>query len=462
MMKFIITVLVSILQLLSSANCFYSFKNPPIEPTRYNGEPLFITPFLEKGLADEARNLSKVKSLIGSVESYSGFFTVNKTYNSNIFFWFFPAMNNSENAPVVVWLQGGPGVSSLFGLFSEHGPYQLKNDLKVSLRKYSWTKMFSMLYIDNPVGTGYSFTDADAGYAKNEEDIGVNLYKTIFQFFQLFPHLLTNDFYVTGESYGGKYVPALAFEIYRQNAIVPSKINLKGIAIGNGFSDPVNMLNYGEYLYEIGLIDENSKNVFDNIRDKAIAFIQNKQYSKAFEIFDSLLDSDLTNSSLFTNLTGYKNYYNYLKTDDLNIDMTATFVQQDFVRDKIHVGNLPFHVDKAVEIHLRNDIMKSVASLVEVLLENYKVLFYNGQLDIIVAYPLTVEFLKNLKWSGAEKYKTAPRQIWKVQNQIAGYTKSVGNLTEVLVRNAGHMVPSDQPLHAYDLLNRFVFGLNFS
>lgn len=100
--------------------------------------------------------------------------------------------------------------------------------------------------------------------------------------------------------------------------------------------------------------------------------------------------------------------------------------------------------------------MKTIAPWVSELLNDYKILFFNGQLDIIVAYPLTVNFLKNLNFSSAEEYKTAPRKIWHVDEYIAGYVKQAGNLTEVLVRNAGHMVPFDQPEWAYNLVYNFV------
>lgn len=334
--------------------------------------------------------------------------------------------------------------------------------MNVGLRKYSWTKRFSMLYIDNPVGTGYSFTNQEQGYSKTEDEVGVNLFNLIYQFFQLFPTLLKNDFFVTGESYGGKYVPALAYTIHQMNKISPARINLKGVAIGNGLCDPIHQLNYGDLLYEIGLIDSNAKKEFDKRREQAITYIGQQRYDEAFKIFDTLLDNDLTNSSsLFTNVTGFTNYYNFLRSEDSPIDNVATFVQQPSIRKLIHVGDSPFHTDRTVEIHLVNDIMKSVVPYIQTLVENYRVLIYNGQLDIIVGYPLTEEFLKNLQWSGTAEYRVAPRHIWKVRKQIAGYYKTVKNLTEVLVRNAGHMVPSDQPLFAYDLITRFVFNKSF-
>ncbi|CAG2122864.1 unnamed protein product, partial [Medioppia subpectinata] len=151
-----------------------------------------------------------------NITQYSGFLTVNKKYNSNIFFWYFPALNKDKKAPLLLWLQGGPGGTSLFGLFNEHGPFVLNKNLKATLREYSWNQEFSVVYIDNPVGTGFSFTDNDAGYAKDETDVARDLYEAIQQFLTLFPNERLNDFYITGESYAGKYVPAIAYKIHSE------------------------------------------------------------------------------------------------------------------------------------------------------------------------------------------------------------------------------------------------------
>ncbi|KAJ9584274.1 hypothetical protein L9F63_021396 [Diploptera punctata] len=206
------------------------------------------------------------------------------------------------------------------------------------------------------------------------------------------------------------------------------------MAIGNGFSDPEHMLNYSDYLYQIGLIDINTKKIFQEQENIGIKYIQEKKWDDAFDVFDRLLDGDMCNSSVFKNVTGFTFYFNYLKSREDGSDMMGQYVQLNKVRNAIHVGNLTFHTDNKVEIMLKQDVMQSVKPLVEVLLDsNYRVLIYNGQLDIIVAYPLTLGFLQNLKWSGTDAYKTAPRLQWHVDGDIAGYSKTVGNFTELLV-----------------------------
>ncbi|KAI5752015.1 hypothetical protein M8J77_012938 [Diaphorina citri] len=128
-------------------------------------------------------------------------------------------------------------------------------------------------------------------------------------------------------------------------------------------------------------------------------------------------------------------------------------------RRAAHLGNAIFHSVEPIELALSNDIMASVKGWIEILINSvsprYKVLFYNGQLDIIVAYPFTVNFLKTLKWTGEEAYKTAPRSFRYYQNRLAGYVKHVENLNEVLVLNAEHKVPISQSEGAFDLITKF-------
>lgn len=120
------------------------------------------------------------------------------------------------------------------------------------------------------------------------------------------------------------------------------------------------------------------------------------------------------------------------------------FIQKSETRRAIHVGNNDFndmvHENK-VEDHLKLDIMNSVANWVAELLSYYPILIYNGQLDIISAYPLTVNYLKHLNFNSSEQYKVAPRHIWRVNKKIAGYVKHAGNLTEVLVLSIVFLSP---------------------
>jgi vitellogenic carboxypeptidase-like protein len=247
----------------------YSAGQPTVlEINEDPGEPLFLTPYLEQGKL-EARQLryyflisslyffhlfSSVELLPYKQKSFSGYLTVNKEYNSNMFFWFFPAQNeNKPDTPVMLWLQGGPGSSSLFALFNEIGPIYIDANENIQLRPITWNKNYHLIFIDNPVGTGFSFTSNEQGYARSQEDVARDLHSGLTQFFQIYTDYVSNPFYVTGESYGGKYVPSITYKIHveNQNPQVKVKINLKGMTIGDGLCDPMNQYMYGDFLYQV-------------------------------------------------------------------------------------------------------------------------------------------------------------------------------------------------------------------
>ena len=124
------------------------------------------------------------------------------------FYIYMPAQNKDANAPIMLWLNGGPGCSSLFGLLGEIGPVtsdNFANEFKVN--DYSWNKEVNLLVIEQPGGVGFSHT-SDPKFNWTDEIMGENLLAGIKDFLQEFG-LQGKDFYVSGESYAGVYIPYL-------------------------------------------------------------------------------------------------------------------------------------------------------------------------------------------------------------------------------------------------------------
>nr|AEE62766.1 unknown [Dendroctonus ponderosae] len=414
-------------------------------------EPLILTPFINEGRIEEAQQAARVQSsLFHDVVSYAGYFTVDERFDSNLWFWYFPSADNVSDDPVVLWLNGGPGASSLNGLFDENGPFIVNEDYSVSLREYSWHLNQSIIFFDNPVGVGFSFTNG--GLAENETKVGEDMHSALVQFFQLFPELQSNPFFISGESYAGKYLPAIAYTILQKNPSADLPLNLQGVLIGDGWTDPIHQMDYGPFVYNTGLVSEDVKKVIDRHRDAAIAAIEAEQWLEAGDHSDDIYDLILDNADV--------NIYNYIEEYD-DPDKWAEFLSRDELREVIHVGGTLFG-DKGAGSALEIDVTKSVAPWVEELLEHYPILIYTGQVDIICGYPMVLDYVKTLEFSGADEYKGDTRRIWYVDDEPAGYVRTGGNLVELLVRNSGHMVPRDQPKWAYDMLYRFTRNLPFA
>jgi vitellogenic carboxypeptidase-like protein len=432
-----------------------SIPRTPILPGDDPGEPLFLTPFIESGQIDQARNLSRVNLQPDySYPSYSGYLTVNKTHQSNLFFWFFPAQNGNTSAPLLLWLQGGPGSSSLFGLFAEQGPIMVDKDVKLHPRDITWNSKYHLLFIDQPVGTGYSFTKSEDGYVRNEDEVARDLYFMLTQFFQIFHEYVPSPFYVTGESYGGKYVPAIVYKIHVENPAAKVKINLKGMAIGDGLIDPYNEWDYGPVMYQFGLIDERQLEYVNLQTALARNAIRLEQYALAYDLFGNLFDE------FYTNATGLNDVYNYLLTQLPDaFGYYVPWVTASEHRQQIHVGNLTYNDGDRVRTGLANDVMQTIVGKVAVIANNYKVLIYNGLLDVIIASSLTMDWVDKLEWNYEHQLRSAERTIWKVKSddkEVAGYIKHTDSFYVAWVRNAGHMVPAEQPRAAFDLIDRFI------
>ena len=153
----------------------------------------------------------------------------------DMFYWLFPSRQDPDKDPLVIWLTGGPGCSSELALFVENGPMRVENGKPV-LNEHSWNNKANLLYVDQPIGTGYS-KGSIFNMPKNEEKVSQQFGIFLKKFFEEYPELAKRDLYVTGESYAGHYIPYIADYIQTQSDF--KDINLKGVAIGNGWVTPL-------------------------------------------------------------------------------------------------------------------------------------------------------------------------------------------------------------------------------
>ncbi|XP_045510822.1 venom serine carboxypeptidase-like isoform X2 [Colias croceus] len=416
-----------------------------------NDPALILTPYIEDGKIEEAREASKVDpKLFLGVESYSGFFTVNKTYDSNMFFWYFPVENKPVNeTPWIIWLQGGPGITSLTGLFDEIGPFKVTHFQELRRNRYSWIKNHSLLFIDNPVGTGYSFTNDFNGFSRDMAAYSKNLYSTVKQFLEVFSELKTAPLYIAGESYAGKYVPALGVQLHRHKKLSEIDVNLQGFMIGNALVDPAMIKNVNQPFLNFGLVSKEQVESIEPLIKSFQADIAAHRSVEAKEKWMQLV-------SILLLLSHQKHGYNFLK-DDLGVGSFIGFINSPEVRKAMHVGSIKFSfVNVTANVEMGPDFLSSSQELFEELLDSYRVLSYCGQLDQLLSCMFSAENHRTWQWKDREEFIQATRRPYMFRNRLAGYIKSGGNLTEVVIRGAGHMVPMDEPLSLQRLVTNWI------
>ncbi len=151
---------------------------------------------------------------------------------------FFESRNDPQNDPVVLWINGGPGCSSLTGLFLELGPASVDENLKIVHNPYSWNSNASVIFLDQPVNTGFSYSGSSVS---NTIAAGKDVYALLTLFFTQFPEYTHQDFHIAGESYAGHYIPVFTSQIL---AFKKRNINLKSVLIGNGLTDGLTQYDY--------------------------------------------------------------------------------------------------------------------------------------------------------------------------------------------------------------------------
>jgi cathepsin A (carboxypeptidase C) len=181
-----------------------------------------------------------------SVKSVSGYFNVESGVDKNYFFWLFESRSTPSSDPLIMWLNGGPGCSSMLGLLTENGPCTVSADGQTTINNpYSWNNNANIMWVDQPAMVGYSYGKKGIDLDHNESMIAEDMYNFLQEFFKGHPEYAQNEFYVFGESYGGHYAPSIASRIFEGNNNKEGLyINLKGLGVGNGLTDPLIQYRY--------------------------------------------------------------------------------------------------------------------------------------------------------------------------------------------------------------------------
>lgn len=399
-------------------------------------------------------------------KQYAGLLPVDKKHNGHMFFWLTEAQNSPETAPLVVWFTGGAGCSSLFGFFIELGPFKVHDDLTLEINPYSWNQNANVMFVDQPIGTGFSYTDQKPPVS-GQEQLSIQFYKFLEQFYRVFTEYKDRKLFLSGESYAGNYIPHFASYIEARNKEKGRhKINLVGLTLGNAWVYPTYHYEcYPEYAYNAGVIGIEQRRKLEEVYQvckKELA--EGKPGETCYLILEAIRLAS-GNGEYFVNTQDIRSYIKYGAAGvwdyPSGLEALNLYLDQPDVIKAIHVESCPhkwkdsnLDVIKSMQGIINNPTYK----LVPALLVEMPILFYSGQFDLVVSHVGTSRFLYNLEWPGRESYRAAKPYVWNFGKKPAGYIKAYGNMIYITVIGGAHMVPYDVPAPALEMFNRFISG----
>lgn len=382
-----------------------------------------------------------------------------------------------DKIPFVVWLNGGPGCSSLLGLLTENGPCLVNsNGNSTTPNPYSWNEVAHVLYLDQPAKVGYSYGNANDD---NDDMVAGDAYYFLQSFFQSKEGAKYRDspLYLTGESYAGHYIPAIAHRIYEGNKKLGKDLlhlPLSGLAIGNGFYDmELQMKSFPEMAYNnphnLKIV---TKQEYEKMKQAASTCSQAAHTCKhEMNEFLKGLDCQLASSceeQFFPPLLDRNiSIYNIkqpcigdLCTDDIPI---TTFLNLDTTKSTLGVPDVVTWetCDDYVNVIWSDiDRVANFAKYLPEVLDEMKlpVLIYAGDLDYICNFIGNKEIALTLEWDHKDEFNKADDHDW---NNGGGMARTFDRLTYLQVYDAGHMVPTDQPKQALDMITHFLNGDTF-
>lgn len=408
-------------------------------------------------------------------------------------YWFVTSQGNPLKDPLVLWLNGGPGCSSLDGFLSENGPLHVNDDgFTLYENKFSWNKIANVLYLESPAGVGYSYSD-DQNYKTDDDQVADDNYLALQSFFTKFPNFTQNEFFIFGESYGGIYAPTLSLRV----ATGTAKVNFKGFSVGNGLSSfALNDQSLVYFCYYHGLLgeelwqdlnthccDKNGCNFFNSSEATCKTLLG--------EAFSIVYQSGLNEYALYLDCAGgitshtsyektmnhlFRNYrkswetYQSLKFSPavrappslslaevppcINSTAQMNWLNRGDVRKALHIPDTlpPWDLcsDEVGEQYTTlYPTMKDV--YLKLLSTGLRALVYNGDTDMACNFLGDQWFVEQLGQKKTTKY-----QSWIFDNQIAGFYQQFGNITFLTVKGAGHMVPQWAPGPAFHMFQAFI------
>ncbi|KAM3733863.1 hypothetical protein ACB098_11G170700 [Castanea mollissima] len=399
---------------------------------------------------------------------YGGYVTVNKSAGRALYYYFVEAHHSKNSLPLLLWLNGGPGCSSFTGALVELGPFRVHSDGKtLYTNKFSWNYAANVLFLESPAGVGFSYSNTTSDYDKSGDSrTAADNYVFLVNWLERFPEYKDRDFYISGESYAGHYVPQLAHTIlYHNKKANKTIINLKGIIIGNAAindeTDEQGLVDYlgshaiisNEDVYQIHKYCDFSPNATAQSRECDASYLALEDNIIAINIYN--IYAPLCFSS---NVTTRPKKASILEFDPCSNNYMYVYLNRPDVQEALHanVTKLTHDWEQCGDtIQAWTDSPSTIIPLLKEFMDNgIRVWIFSGDIDGRVPVTSTLYSINKMKLS----VKT-PWQPWFLNQEVGGYTQVYkGDLTFATVREAGHQVPSYQPARAFSLIKHFLNG----
>uniref|UniRef100_A0A7N0TIF6 Carboxypeptidase n=1 Tax=Kalanchoe fedtschenkoi TaxID=63787 RepID=A0A7N0TIF6_KALFE len=423
-------------------------------------------------LAVESAAPHKISALPGqpevSFQQYAGYITVDRQKQRALFYYFAEAETDPASKPIVLWLNGGPGCSSVgAGLFCEHGPFKpsgnalLKND-------YSWNREANIIYLESPAGVGFSYSGDASFYSHtNDEMTAKDNLAFLRRWFLEFPQYENRDLFIAGESYAGHYVPQLAQLIVESK----TKFNLKGIALGNPLLEfNTDFNSRAEYLWSHGLISDSTFVEFTKVCNfsqmrrqagaQTFTPVCRGVWSKVSAEISRYINSyDVTSDVCLSTIESQSLVLNQLqalakKVDVCVEDETIKYLNRDDVQRALHAklkGVTSWTVCSDVLTYEKKDMELEMIPVLKTLVKSgIRVFVYSGDQDSVIPFIGTRTLVDGL---GRELglNTTVPYRVWFEGRQVYGDV-----LSYATIRGAAHEAPFSQPERSLVLFRTFL------
>ncbi|CAL5349035.1 unnamed protein product [Camellia sinensis] len=419
-------------------------------------------------------------------ELETGYVGVDKSEDVQLFYYFVKSESNPKEDPLLLWLTGGPGCSAFSAFINEIGPLNFKvkqNDGSLPtlvLNPNSWTKVASILFVDLPVGTGFSYGTTSLASKSTDLQSCDQAYEFLKKWLIDHSKFFSNPIYVGGDSYTGITIPIIVQLISNGNeAGIEPLINLKGYLLGNPLTTPDDR-NYAiPFAHGMGLVSDelyeslqrSCQGEYFNIDPSNARCLQD--YQAYSQCIDGLYRNQILEPSCgFASPKPQELFSDRRSVNEKNIEpvvrqpspcdsssthaykLSHLWLNDDRVRETLHIqkGSIGECIRCDYGLPYTQLISDSFQYHVNLSTKGYKSLIYSGDHDMIVPFLGTQEWIRALNYSIVDDWHS-----WWVQGQVAGYTRTYSNrMTFATVKGGGHIAPEEKPAECCAMFERWI------